>query len=327
MKKKTVEYGKYGYFFILPFFLVFFVFQLYPLIYTFYLSFVEYYKIKLGKFQGPNFNGLKNYIMVLATTEGKGSDLKVVSWFDTMTVKSIGNTLKIWVLNFIPQILLALLLASWFTDTVVKLKGQGAFKIMMFMPNIITASSIAVLFYSLFNANGPITMMLQNAHIISEKYDFMEKPGGTIGLIAFMQFWMWYGNSMIVLIAGILGISPSLYEAAMVDGANSKQQFFKITLPLLKPIIQYNLVTSAIGGLQMYDIPSLFNVDQSFNGKPNFASETITMWIKSLGFTSKDYGKAAASSIVLFIVTLVISIVFFAVTKDRQPKQKHAVIR
>lgn len=234
------------------------------MIYTFYLSFVEYYQIKLGKFQGPNFNGLKNYIMVLATTEGKGSDLKVVSWFDTMTVKSIGNTLKIWVLNFIPQILLALLLASWFTDTVVKLKGQGAFKIMMFMPNIITASSIAVLFYSLFNANGPITMMLQNAHIISEKYDFMEKPGGTIGLIAFMQFWMWYGNSMIVLIAGILGISPSLYEAAMVDGANSKQQFFKITLPLLKPIIQYNLVTSAIGGLQMYDIPSLFNVDQSF---------------------------------------------------------------
>ena len=101
MKKKTVEYGKYGYFFILPFFLVFFVFQLYPLIYTFYLSFVEYYQIKLGKFQGPNFNGLKNYIMVLATTEGKGSDLKVVSWFDTMTVKSIGNTLKIWVLNFI----------------------------------------------------------------------------------------------------------------------------------------------------------------------------------------------------------------------------------
>lgn len=297
------------------------------MIYTFYLSFVEYYQIKLGKFQGPNFNGLKNYIMVLATTEGKGSDLKVVSWFDTMTVKSIGNTLKIWVLNFIPQILLALLLASWFTDTVVKLKGQGAFKIMMFMPNIITASSIAVLFYSLFNANGPITMMLQNAHIISEKYDFMEKPGGTIGLIAFMQFWMWYGNSMIVLIAGILGISPSLYEAAMVDGANSKQQFFKITLPLLKPIIQYNLVTSAIGGLQMYDIPSLFNVDQSFNGKPNFASETITMWIKSLGFTSKDYGKAAASSIILFIVTLVISIVFFAVTKDRQPKQKHAVIR
>ena len=87
MKKKKVEYGKYGYFFILPFFLVFFVFQLYPLIYTFYLSFVEYYQIKLGKFQGPNFNGLKNYVMVLATTKGSGKNLEVVSWFDTMTVK------------------------------------------------------------------------------------------------------------------------------------------------------------------------------------------------------------------------------------------------
>ena len=207
-------------------------------------------------------------------------------------------------------------MASWFTRYGCKVKRTGRVQDYDVHAEHYPASSIAVLFYSLFNANGPITMMLQNAHIISEKYDFMEKPGGTIGLIAFMQFWMWYGNSMIVLIAGILGISPSLYEAAMVDGANSKQQFFKITLPLLKPIIQYNLVTSAIGGLQMYDIPSLFNVDQSFNGKPNFASETITMWIKSLGFTSKDYGRN--SSFIyrsVHLSTLVISIVFFAVTK------------
>lgn len=327
MKRKTVEYGKYGYLFIAPFFIVFFVFQLYPLLYTLYLSFVEYYQIKMGKFQGPNFNGLKNYLLVLCKTEGNGDNLQVIKWFDNMTVKTIGNTLVMWILNFIPQILLALLLASWFTDTVVKLKGQGAFKIMMYMPNIITASSIAVLFYSLFNINGPITSMLKDIGIIDSSYDFMEHRWSTIGLIAFMQFWMWYGNSMIVLIAGILGINPSLYEAAMVDGANSKQQFFSITLPLLKPIIQFSLVTSAIGGLQMYDIPSLFNVDQSYNGKPNYASETITMWIKSLGFTSKDYGKAAAASMVLFAVTLLISLVFFALTKERKPKQKHAVER
>lgn len=327
MKRKTVEYGKYGYLFILPFFLVFFVFQLYPLIYTFYLSFIEYYQLKMDKFQGPKFNGIKNYLMVLANTKKNGDSIEIIKWFDTMTVKSIKNTVIMWVFNFIPQILLALLLASWFTDTVVKLKGQGAFKVMMFMPNIITASSIAVLFYSLFAINGPITGMLKDLNILDKNYDLMEHAGPTIGLIAFMQFWMWYGNSMIILIAGVLGISPSLYEAAMVDGANGRQQFFKITLPLLKPIIQFNLVTSAIGGLQMYDIPSLFNVDQSFNGKPNYASETITMWIKSLGFTSKDYGKAAASSIVLFAVTMVISILFFTLTRDRETKQKHAVIR
>lgn len=328
MKRKTVEYGKYGYLFILPFFLVYLLFQLYPLIYTVYLSFVEYYQIKLGKFQGPNFNGFKNYVLVLSDAK-KTSDgsLEITKWFDTMVTKAIGNTIKIWVINFIPQILLALLLASWFTDTVIKLKGQGAFKIMMFMPNIITASSIAVLFYSLFSYNGPFAMVLRDIGIIKQDYDFMERPAGTIGLIGFMQFWMWYGNTMIVLIAGILGINPSLYEAAMVDGANGKQQFFSITLPLLKPIIQFSLVTSAIGGLQMYDIPSLFNVDASFNGQPNYASETITMWIKVLGFTTKDYGKAAAASMVLFVVTMVISLVFFTLTKEREPKQRHAVIR
>lgn len=321
MKRKTVEYGKYGYFFILPFFLVYFLFQLYPLIYTVYLSFVEYYQVKLGKFQGPNFNGIKNYILVLSDAKkGADGELVVTHWFNNKAVQSIGNTIKIWVLNFIPQMLLALLLASWFTDTVVKLKGQGAFKIMMFMPNIITASSIAVLFYSLFSANGPIAQMIGDRHI-------MESPGKTVGLIAFMQFWMWYGNTMIVLIAGILGINPSLYEAAMVDGASSRQTFFSITLPLLKPILQYTLVTSAIGGLQMYDIPALFNVSGTGDALPNYASQTITMYIRRLGFTTKDMGKSAAASMILFVVTLVISLLFFALTREREPKQKHAVIK
>lgn len=326
MKKKTVEYGKYGYLFIAPFFVIFAIFQLYPLLYTVYLSFVEMYQYK-SKTVGPNFNGLQNYLSVLAKTTGTGEALKVTSWFDTQVVKSIRSTLIIWFLNFIPQMLLALLLSAWFTDTVVKLKGQGAFKVMMFMPNIITASSIAVLFYSLFSNQGPVTILLKHMNIIDNNYDFMEKAGATLGLIAFMQFWMWYGNTMIVLIAGILGISPSLYEAAMVDGANGKQQFFFITLPLLKPIIQFTLVTSAIGGLQMYDIPALFNVDQSYQGKPNYASQTITMEIKSLGFSSKNYGKAAAASMVLFLVTLLISLVFLIVTREREDKQRHAVIR
>lgn len=327
MKRKTVEYGKYGYIFILPFFLVFLVFQLYPLLYTFYLSFVEYYE-KDMKMVGPKFNGLKNFVLVLCNTKPLGGGkYEIVKWFDNHTVMAIKQTLIIWIINFIPQIVLALLLASWFTDTVVKLKGQGAFKVMMFMPNIITASSIAVLFYSLFSNQGPITLFLRKVGVISQDYNFMEKAGATIGIIAFMQFWMWYGNSMIVLIAGILGINPSLYEAAMVDGASGKQQFWKITLPLLKPIIQFSLVTSAIGGLQMYDIPSLFNVNASFIGGPNYASETITMWIKQLGFTAHNYGNAAAASIVLFIVTLAISMVFFIVTKEREPKQRHAVIR
>ena len=115
----------------------------------------------------------------------------------------------------------------------------------------------------------------------------------------------------------------------MVDGANSKQQFFKITVPLVKPILQFTLVTSAIGGLQMYDIPALFNVNNAI-GQPGRASHTVTMMIKELAFSQNpDYGYAGALSVVLFIFTLLISLIFFAATKDRDDKKKakHAVAK
>ena len=325
MKRKTVEYGKYGYLFIAPFFLVYFFFQLYPLLYTFYLSFVES-KMTQDGMSDPKFNNFENFVGILSKKDFKtGSTV----WLDTNATMSIKWTLVMWILNFIPQILLSLLLAAWFTDTTVKLKGQGIFKVIMYLPNIITASSIAVLFYSLFNTQGPITKILQNMHIITPEFDFMKSQAGTLGIIAFIQFWMWYGNTMVILIAGILGINPSLYEAAMVDGANGKQQFFKITLPLLMPILQFTLVTSAIGGLQMYDIPSLFNVNQQTGiGEPGRISNTVTMQIKQYAFAvSPDYGKAAALSIVLFIFTLIISAIFFIATKEREPKAKHAVLK
>ena len=323
MKRKTVEYGKYGYIFIAPFFLVFLIFQLYPLLYTFYLSFVNY-RMSQGKWCEQTFCGFDNFMSILSKKDFKSGG---TIWFDTLPMNSIKNTAILWIVNFIPQILLALLLAAWFTDTVVKLKGQGAFKVMMFLPNIITASSIAILFYNLFGNSGPITLMLRNIGIIDKDFSFLESKAATVGIIGFMQFWMWYGNTMIVLIAGILGINPSLYEAAMVDGASSRQQFFSITMPLLKPILQFTLVTSAIGGLQMFDIPSLYNVAQGI-GQPNRISHTVTMNIKEYAFSQNpDYGKAAALSIVLFIFTLIISSTFFVLTRDKEPKQQHAVIK
>lgn len=321
-KKKTVEYGKYGYMFIAPFFLVFLVFQLYPLIYTFYLSFVDY-KMSGSTVVNSGFCGFDNYLKVLKARDFVANkDI----WINTIPMNTIKNTVIIWVINFIPQILLALLLAAWFTDAVVKLKGQGAFKVMMFLPNIITASSIAVLFNSLFGNQGPFTLIIRKLPGLSD-YSFLNSKAGTIGLIGFMQFWMWYGNTMIVLIAGILGINPSLYEAAMVDGANGKQQFFKITLPLLMPILQFTLVTSAIGGLQMYDIPSLFNVNNGV-GQPGRVSHTVTMMIREVAFSQNpDYGYAGAISVILFLFTLLISGIFFMATKEKEDKQKHAVIK
>jgi multiple sugar transport system permease protein len=304
-KNKTVEYGKYGLMFLIPFFLVFLVFQLYPLLYTFYNSLI--YSAKNGRYSTETF-GLGNFTNYVF---GKAAGNE---FWHAMLI-----TIVLWILNFIPQILLSLLLAKWFTDEKLKLKGQGIYKVIMYMPNIITAATIAVLFYSMFEAQGPLTKLLQS---MGWQGAVLDHGWATLIIIAFIQFWMWYGNTMIVLCSGILGINPSLYEAASVDGASSQQQFFKITLPLLKPILQYTLVTSAIGGLQMYDIPQLLNEGGPINivnGTSVESTTTVVMLIKryvSAGST-QDYGKAAAYSVMLFIITLVISFLFYRLTADK----------
>ncbi len=306
-KKKTVEYGKYGFRFIAPFFVVFLVFQFYPLLYTFFKSFM--FDQKSGRNNVTTVFGLGNYTNYVFGGNGE-------VWY------AILITVILWLLNFIPQILLSLLLAAWFTDVHNTLRGQGAYKVIMYMPNIITAATIAVLFYSLFDVHGSMTGLFRTLGIIGEDSDILRTGFWSLGIIAFIQFWMWYGNTMIVLIAGIMGINPALYEAAMVDGATARQQFFKITLPLLKPILQFTMVTSAIGGLQMYDIPQLFNEGSpvvSMFGANVLSTRTIVMLIKSYinAGAGQNYGRASAYSVVLFIITLVVSMIFYKLTDDK----------
>ncbi|MCH5200656.1 MAG: sugar ABC transporter permease [Oscillospiraceae bacterium] len=311
-KRRTVEYGRYGYIFIAPFFLVYLIFQFWPLIYTFILSFQDVYKDKYGVMVDNGYS-FANFTSVLGL---EGGNSYVMQYF--------GNTAIMWVCNFVPQILLSLLLAVWLTDTKYKLKGSGAYKILIYLPNIITAASVSYLFYSLFGLNGPITLLLKDWGVIGASYNFMDSTAATRGLISFINFWMWYGNTTLLLIAGVLGINPSLFEAADIDGANGFQKFLHVTLPMLKPIMLYVLVTSAIGGLQMYDIPAMFNVKaQGVVGMPDDTSTTMTMYIRRLT-SSGSMGRAAAVSVILFIVTLIISLLFFFFMGDREKKPKKA---
>lgn len=319
-KRKTVEYGRYGVYFIIPFFLVFIIFQLWPLIYTIGLGFTENYTDSMFNTEvGPTFVGLENLKNVLVSKDGV--------LFDTATCESISTTIIMWLMGFIPQILFALLLAVWFTDTKVKLKAQGAYKVMIFMPNIITAATVAVLFASILGyPNGPINQVLMQFEWIDEPIRFLQEKWLCRGTVGFINFWMWYGNTMIVLTAGVLGISPALFEAARVDGATGKQIFTKITLPLLRPIMLFSLVNSAIGGLQMFDIPKLLT--PSGNGEPDFATRTITMYMRTTAFTgSRNMGLASASSIILFAVTLFFSLILFYVMRDKDGIQEKKQIK
>ncbi|MDL2300512.1 sugar ABC transporter permease [Clostridiaceae bacterium OttesenSCG-928-D20] len=289
-KNRGVSYAKWGYIFLIPFFASFIIFTLIPLGSTFYYSFFEMYRDGL-KQVGPNFVGLANYISLLST------DLP----------KYFGNTVIMWVLGFVPQFFVALLLASWFTNTRLRLKAQSFFKTVIYMPNLIMATAFAMLFFALFSDSGPINNLLVQAGILEKPFRFLASVWGTRGLVSVMNFLMWYGNTTILLMAGILGIDASLYEAARMDGASSFQLFRKITLPLLRPILVYVLITSLIGGLQMFDVPQILT---NGNGNPNRSAMTVIMYLNKHLF-SKNYGMAGAVSVIMFFVTGLLSIMVF----------------
>lgn len=287
----VIKYNRWGYIFLIPFVAAYVIFQLIPLFTTIYNSFFENYRDGLTQI-GPTFIGLENYKTLLSS--GK---------LFTYTK----NTMIMWVMGFIPQIVFSLLLAAWFSDPALRLKGQRFFKTVIYLPNLIMASAFSMLFFTLFSTVGPINSILMNIGVIKEAYNFMIHVWSVRSLVAFMNFIMWFGNTTILLLAGMLGIDTSLYEAAEVDGANATQIFYRITLPLLKPILLYVMITSLIGGLQMFDVPQILT---SGSGDPMGSSMTLIMYLNQHLF-SKNYGMGGALSVLLFIITGILSLIVF----------------
>ena len=297
-KKSCVSYTKWGYIFLIPFFLVYTIFNLVPLIQTFYYSFFENYRSGLTQI-GPNFVRFGNFVKIFSGS----SDL----------FKYAGNTAIMWIIGFIPQILISLLLAAWFTDLNLKLKGQRFFKTVIYLPNLIMASAFSMLFFTIFADGGPINNILVTIGILDEPFRFFSSVAGTRGLVGLMNFLMWFGNTTILLMAGMMGIDPSLFEAAEVDGAKPMQIFRYITMPLLKPILVYVVITSLIGGIQMFDVPQILTAG---DGSPNRSTKTLIMFLNDHLF-SKNYGMAGALSVILFIITAILSVcVYYALTKQ-----------
>ena len=407
-KRHTVQYDRWGYFFIAPFFIVYIIFSLIPLATTFVYSFFENYKIGLDTV-GPNakvykyFSGkeedfeweleetpmaldefiaeyendtltldIKDEIMdaiyeVDGTIDfdlyekdlqtllekdiasGKNPEefvedakaliTKKISAFSRNIgivfnssdniAKYFGNTLIMWVLGFIPQIIISLLFAIWFTNTELKLKCRRFFKTVIYMPNLIMAAAFSMLFFSLFSPIGPVNGLLSSFYTkmqassgvtdaAFEPVRFFSSTGWTRTLVALMNFLMWYGNTTILLMAGVMGIDTSIFEAARIDGAGAFKTFFRITLPLLKPIFVYVLITSLIGGIQMFDVPQILT---NGSGAPNRTTMTIIMKLNKHLF-SRNYGPAGITSILIFAITAVLSgIVYKSTMQNYQNKR------
>ncbi|MBE5825812.1 MAG: sugar ABC transporter permease [Butyrivibrio sp.] len=294
----VVKFNRWGYIFLIPFFVTYLIFSFIPLCSTIYNSFFENYRSGLKQI-GPNFVGIQNYVTLLGSPE---------IW------KYLVNTLIMWVGGFIPQITIALLLAYWFSDPSLRLKGQRFFKTVIYMPNLIMASAFSMLFFALFSDSGPVNQILLALHVIKEPYKFFQYVIASRVLVMLMNFLMWFGNTTILLMAGMLGIDSSLYEAAQVDGATASQVFFKITMPILRPIFVYVLITSLIGGLQMFDVPQILT---NGRGNPTDSLTTVIMLLNRY-LTSKDVGRGGALSVFMFIVTGILSLVVFRINSTKE---------
>lgn len=315
MKQKTIgnetRINRWGYFFVLPFVIVYFAFNFYPTIYTLLLAFTDS-KGFTGLSGNFNFVGGKNFAKLIG---------------DQYFWGAVGNTFVMWGYNFAPQLGIALLLSIWLSDSRLKLKGRGFFRAIIYMPNLLTAASVALLFRSLFGyPMGPVNQFLQSlgiydtitrdsGEVIREAFNFFRKVTVSRAIVAFIQWWMWYGHTVIMLMAGITSINESLFESALVDGANSRQTTMYITLPLLRPMMLFILVTSMIGGMQMLEIPFLLT---DMRGAPDFKIRTSIVYMYNLGFQGvNDYAYAATVSIGVFVIIIVLALIIFFGMQDR----------
>lgn len=297
-KGRVVRYNRWGYIFLLPFIIVYLVFSMFPLLMTVFNSLFENYLSGLTQI-GPNFVGLANFKKLLTNPN---------IWLYTK------NTIIMWVMGFIPQILVSLLLAAWFSDTRLRLKGAGFFKSVIYLPNLIMASAFAMLFFTLFSDGGSVNSILISLNILEEPYSFLNYKWSARTLIAIMNFVMWFGNTTILLMAGMMGIDTELFEAAEVDGASSMKVFFKITLPLLRPILVYVMITSLIGGLQMFDVPQVLTRGA---GSPANSTKTLVMARNTYLSQSKNYGDAGALSVYMFVITGILSLIVYKISNKK----------
>jgi multiple sugar transport system permease protein len=285
-----------GYLFIAPFVIGFLVFGLYPIVNTLVLSFTDA-TLMSGK---SHFIGFNNFIRLFA---------------DTVFVRAVGNTWLLWILNFIPQIGIALLLAVLFTSARLKIRAIGIWRAIFFLPNLLMPAAVAALFNALFAYYGPMNQFGVRAGLLPEAMRFLESTTITRGLVIFIQWWTWFGQTLIIVMAGMTSIPTPLYEAAMVDGASVWQMFRKITLPLLKPILIFIFVTSLVGGMQMFDIPFLLT-DGRGSPLSSIQTNNILMYMKFA--SSKGHiGAASSVGVLIFIMTCICALGIFYFLRDR----------
>lgn len=295
---KSKKRSKYAYLYIAPFFIFFLIFNLFPILYSFALSFCDM-DLLSGKL---TFVGGDNYVRMIES-----------GYF----FQSIGNTILIWIMSIIPQLSVAFFLAlilsnKWF-------RGRFILRNIYYFPNLVTPVTIGLLFGAMFAYPGGAVNNIISA-LGLEAIDFQNNQMLARVVIAIAICWKNFGFNIIYFTAGINSISEEVMEAAEVDGASSWQKITKITIPLMKPILIYVMVTSIIGGLQIFDESKLV-----FTSVPGNATTTMAKYMYDSAFVRFQFGYGAAVAYGIFVIIAIFSVFSLLVTKDKKDESDKAI--
>ena len=281
-----LEQGYMGFVLILPWLIGFCIFKLYPFVSSLVYSFTDY-----DLFKGvQNVVGFQNYID--AFTKAKNiKALKVTFTYAFMTVplKLIFALFIAYILNF-------------------KIKGVGLFRTAYYVPSILGGSvAIAVLWKALFKNDGVVNTILTMLGF--ESINFLADKNWALFIICLLRVWQ-FGSAMVLFLAALKGVPEDLYEAASIDGATKGRQFLSITIPLISPVIFYNLVTQLVQAFQEFNGPYIIT-----NGGPRNATTLISVIVYNTAFKDYKVGMSSAMAWVMFVIVMILTIIAFVSQK------------
>ncbi len=278
--KKFLKENK-GFWFILLWFIGFCVFKAYPFLSSLYYSFTDY-----NLFKGITKFTLENYKNVFANPAERQALLVTFKYaFMTVPLKLVAALFIAYILNF-------------------KLKGVNFFRTAYYIPSILGGSvAIAVLWKALFNDEGLIRTAFGKLGLSAPH--FFTDPNWALFMICLLRVWQ-FGSAMVIFLAALKGVPTDLYEAAELDGAGKWKQFFHVTVPIITPVIFYNLVTQLVQAFQEFNGPYIIT-----KGGPLGGTTLMSLLIYNNAFTSYNMGKACAEAWVLFIILMIFTAIAF----------------
>jgi lactose/L-arabinose transport system permease protein len=279
-----------GWTFIAPALVLLGIFMLYPILWSLWMSF------QVGKGMNFSFGGFANIVRLTK---------------DPVFIRALVNTLTFLVVQVPIMIGLALLAAVALNDP--KLRFRGFFRTAIFLPCVTSLIAYSTLFKSMFATDGIVNKMLMAVWLIQEPIHWLQDPFWAKILIIIAITWRWTGYNMVFYLAALQNVDRSIYEAARIDGASGWDQFWQITVPMLKPVILFTTIVSTIGTLQLFD-----EVNNITQGGPSDSTLTLSLYIYNLTFKfMPSFGYSATVSWVIVLLVAVLSFAQFVIARDR----------